>query len=169
MNEIIKCIEKQGTTLYLEYINLSENSSSQWGVYCAIIRYCCVENLTVCGDEQIDNYMFNEEIIKGLDVNKILHSLTICNIDKKVYALFERCIDKERIYEDICASHAHNDAQAKILLATLKPYKKLRCYSLSSSCVVNDKITLVVNISEKDNCEHEPNTNNHQSINNNDV
>ena len=169
MNEIIKCIEKQRTTLSLDYIDLSKNCASQWGVYCAIIRYCCVENLTVCGDELIDDYMCNEEIIKSLDVNKTLRSLTVCNVDKNIYADFEHSIDRERIYEDICATHAQSDAQTKILLAELKPYKKLRCYSLNSSCVVNDKITLVVNINEKDDCEHKPSTNYHQSIENNDV
>ena len=41
----------------LEYIDLSRNSSSPWGVYCAIIKHCCLVSLTVCGEEGMKYYI----------------------------------------------------------------------------------------------------------------
>ena len=150
MNEMLKYIENQGTSS-LEYVDLSGNWKSPWGVYCAIIKHCHVNSLTLCGDEDMDRYLFNEEIIKSMDVNTTLYSLTICNIDEKIYRTFKDHCDNtsERIYERFRESHIWTDE-----LELAKPYKKLRCYSLSSSDVSNGKITLVINISEKDDGDH---------------
>ena len=49
MKEWSKC--KHCTSL--NYIDLSENNSSPWGVYCSIIKNCCVNSLTLCGDTGI--------------------------------------------------------------------------------------------------------------------
>ena len=62
----------------LEYVDLSDNESSPWGVYCAIIRYCSVSSLTLCGDHGIEDYI--NEIKEGLQMNTILISLTLCNV-----------------------------------------------------------------------------------------
>ena len=77
-NEILQSIEKEKTTLSLEYIDLSRNASSPWGVYCAIIRYCCVSSLTLCGDEGMKEYI--KEMVSSLQVNTRLQSLTLCDI-----------------------------------------------------------------------------------------
>ena len=149
MNKMLKYIEDQVTTSLLEYVDLSENSSSPWGVYCAIIRNCCVNSLTLVGDDHIlYGYRSSEEIIKSMDMNMILHSLTICNITEKVYGTLEyHCSDtEERIYEELCASQTWD---FKSVLE-----KKLRCYSLKSSGAVDGKITIVVKISEKSDCDH---------------
>ena len=61
----------------LKYADLS-NNSSPWGVYCAIIRYCSVNSLTLCGDHGIQNYV--NEIKEGLQMSIRLISLTLCNI-----------------------------------------------------------------------------------------
>ena len=39
------------------YVDLRDNNSSPWGVYCAIIRYCSVDSLTLCGDKGIEDYV----------------------------------------------------------------------------------------------------------------
>ena len=57
MNRISEKIENLGTTLSLEYINLNNWLLSPWGVYCAIIRHCCVNSLTLCGDEGMKEYV----------------------------------------------------------------------------------------------------------------
>ena len=49
--------------------------SSPWGVYCAIIRYCSVNSLTLCGDHGIEDYV--NEIKEGLQMNTRLISLTL--------------------------------------------------------------------------------------------
>ena len=139
MNKMLKYIEDQRTTSSLEYIDLSENSSSPWGVYCAIIRHCCVNSLTLVGDDHTLFGLSGKEIIKSLDMNIMLQSLTICNITENVYGTLEyHCSDtEERIYEELCASQTWD---YKIVLE--KPYKKLRCYSLKSSGAVDGKLRL---------------------------
>ena len=155
MNKMLKYIEDQGlgTTSSLEYVDLSKNSSSPWGVYCAIIRHCCVNSLTLVGDDHTLFGLSDKEIIKSLDMNIMLQSLTICNITENVYGTLEyHCSDiehEERIYVVLCASQTWD---YKIVLE--KPYKKLRCYSLKSSGAVDGKITIVVKISEKSDCDH---------------
>ena len=64
----------------LEYVDLSENNSSPWGVYCAIIKHCCVNSLTLCGDQGMEEYV--KEITNSLQTNTTLHSLTLCKIKK---------------------------------------------------------------------------------------
>ena len=65
-------------TSTLEYVDLSNNNSSPWGVYCAIIRHCSVNSLTLCGDHGIEDYA--SEIKESLQMNTKLLSLTLCNI-----------------------------------------------------------------------------------------
>ena len=80
LKKILENIENQGTTLLLQYINLRKNDSSPWGVYCAIIRHCCVNSLTLCGDEGMNNYI--KDIKDSLDMNPGLHTLTLLNMGK---------------------------------------------------------------------------------------
>ena len=64
----------------LEYVDLSENGASPWDVYCTIIRHCCVNSLTLCGDEGMKEYIM--DITDSLQRNTILQSLTLCKIGK---------------------------------------------------------------------------------------
>ena len=65
-------------TSTLEYADLSDNNSSPWGVYCAIIRHCSAYSLTLCGDHGIEDYVY--EIKDCLQMNTKLISLQLCNI-----------------------------------------------------------------------------------------
>ena len=78
--EIVRSIEKEKTTLCLEYMDLSQNGSSPWDVYCAIIRHCCVNSLTLCGDKGMEEYI--KELTDSLQSNRTLQSLTLCSIGK---------------------------------------------------------------------------------------
>ena len=62
----------------LEYVNLSHNDSSPWGVYCAIIRQCSVNSLALCGGHGMEEHV--NEMIEALQMNTNLQSLTFCNI-----------------------------------------------------------------------------------------
>ena len=73
MNRLLECVEH---TTSLEYVDLSGNSSSPWGVYCAIIRHCCVNSLTLCGDKGMKHYV--KKITDSLQTNTTLQSLTLC-------------------------------------------------------------------------------------------
>ena len=73
MSYLSKCIEN---AIPLHYVDLSGNKSSPWGVYCAIIRYCSVNSLTLCGDNKMNSYV--KDIISSLKVNTKLQSLILC-------------------------------------------------------------------------------------------
>ena len=91
MNEMLQNIENEGTKISLEYVDLSENDSSPWGVYCAIIRRCCVNSLTLYGDQGINTHI--EDMIHSLEINVTLHTLTLCNIGKTNIKLFENAFN----------------------------------------------------------------------------
>ena len=62
----------------LQYVDLSHNAPSPWGVYCVIIRHCSVDGLTLCGGQGMEKYV--NEITESLQTNKSLKFLTLCNI-----------------------------------------------------------------------------------------
>ena len=64
----------------LEYVDLSHNVSSPWGVYCAIIRHCSVDNLTLSGVQASEMKDYVNKITESLQKNTNLASLTLCNI-----------------------------------------------------------------------------------------
>ena len=80
MNKMLENIENQGTMLSLEYFDASKNKSSPWGVYCVIIRHCCTNSLTLCGDEGMKEYI--KEIADSLQANTMLDSFTLLGVGK---------------------------------------------------------------------------------------
>ena len=64
----------------LEYVDLSGNESSPWGVYCAIIKHCSINNLTLSGIQASEMKEYVSEITESLQKNTSLISLTLCNI-----------------------------------------------------------------------------------------
>ena len=80
MNVIRQFISEKTSTL--EYVNLSHNDSSPWGVYCAIIRYCSANSLTLGGGYGMEEHI--NEIIKHLQMNTNLQSLTLCNAFRNI-------------------------------------------------------------------------------------
>jgi len=79
----------------LKYIDLSGNQSSPWAVYCAVIRHCCINSLTVCGDEGMERHV--EEIADSLEVNKVLKSLRLRSIGRIGHWLITEVLDKIKI------------------------------------------------------------------------
>ena len=51
---MLEYIENQVKTLSLQCVDLSKNQVSPWSVCCAIIKHCCVNNLTHGGDKGMD-------------------------------------------------------------------------------------------------------------------
>ena len=70
--------DSKETTSTLEYVDLMENNSSPWNVYCAVIKQCSVSNLTLCGDYGMEEFAVNMD--NCLSVNTALRSLTLCEI-----------------------------------------------------------------------------------------
>jgi len=77
LEHVIKNEEKMST---LQYVDLSGNDSSPWGVYCAIIRHCCVNSLTLCGDDGMEEHV--KEITDSLEANRRLESLMLCGVGR---------------------------------------------------------------------------------------
>ena len=81
MNAVLdNVIKNEKNMSTLEYVDLSGNHSSPWSVYCAIVRHCCVNSLTLCGDDGMENYI--EEITSNLNANKGIVSLSLNSIGK---------------------------------------------------------------------------------------
>ena len=78
-------LEKVST---LEYVDLSYNESSPWGLYCAYIRHCSCNSLTLVGDYGMKEYV--NKINDSLQNNTNLQLLKLKNITSEgVKPIFE--------------------------------------------------------------------------------
>ena len=76
MNSLLEHVIKGNDNIStLEYVNLSGNRSSPWGVYCTIIRHCCSNSLSLFGDEGIKKYL--KELTDSIKNNSTLQLLTL--------------------------------------------------------------------------------------------
>ena len=73
-------IKNEGNTSTLKYVDLSGNDSSPWGVYSVIIRHCCLNSLTLCGDDGMEGHV--KGITDSLTANTVLETLTLCSIGR---------------------------------------------------------------------------------------
>ena len=96
MNELSECVRH---VLPLEYVDLSENKSSPWHVYCAIIRCCCGNKLTLYGDEGMKEYAV--EITDALRHNSTLESLTLCKIGRIGMGLIENILNNNTTLKEV--------------------------------------------------------------------
>ena len=87
MNYLQECVGKKQM---LEYVNFSGNCSSPWGVYCAVIKHCCVDNLTIVGDDGLNKHI--QEVADSLQSNKRLTTLTLCNIESTAVDLIGKVL-----------------------------------------------------------------------------
>jgi len=136
MNNLLEHVIKNDKCIStLEYVDLSENYSAPWGVYCVIIRHCCVNSLTLCGDDGMEKYV--EEIIDSLKSNRRLHSMTLCSIGRVAINLIKRVLDESRTLDEV------NLSWRKIDNALIKEKKNIllsmRC-SLTMTQVVKIKL-----------------------------
>ena len=123
----------------LKYVDLSNYNSSPWGVYCAIIRYCSVNSLTLCGDHGIEDYV--NEIKEGLQMNTRLISLTLCNITNNGAITIAEAIQVNTTLQklNIAISKISDDAVAAIS-DCLKFNTSLQELNISHRCITNKGI-----------------------------
>ena len=91
------------TTSTLEHVDLSDNHSSPWGVYCAIIRHCSVNSLTLCGDDGIGQYV--NELKEALQMNTTLISMKLCNINNNGAVNIAKAIQMNTTLHTLDMSH----------------------------------------------------------------
>ena len=65
-------------TSTLQYIDLMGNNSSPWNLYCNVIKHCDVSNLTLCGDQGMEEFTCNMK--DSLLTNTTLRSLSLYEI-----------------------------------------------------------------------------------------
>ena len=106
-------------TSTLEHVDLSDNNSSPWGVYCAIIRHCSVDSLTLCGDKGIEDYV--NEIKDCLQMKTKLISLKLCNITDIGAINIAEAIQMSSTLQNINISN--NDISTEGLLCFLEAVK----------------------------------------------
>ena len=86
MNSLLEhVVKKEKNISTLEYVNLSENGSSPWGVYCVIIRHCYGNDLTLCGEDGLGDHV--SEVRDSLEANSKLTSLKLQKVQSKNYYL----------------------------------------------------------------------------------
>ena len=114
MNSLLEHVVKsEKNTSTLEYVDLSENGSSSWGVYCAIIRYCCVNSLTLCGDDGMEEYV--KEITDSLETSTTLKSLTLFSIGRTGLESIEMVLVQNTTLREVTLSHTKHRRDFKYL------------------------------------------------------
>ena len=119
MNSLLELVIKNDENMStLQYVDLSENNSSPWNVYCAIIRHCRINNLTLCGDEGMIKYV--KEITETLQKNTTLNSLTLCKIGKHgVLSVENVLVDNKTTLKEINLSWGSNAKGNRLFKHTL--------------------------------------------------
>jgi len=141
----------------LQYFDISRNNSSPWGVYCAIIRHCCINNLTLCGDDGMENHV--KEITYSLESNRKLQSLTLCSIGRIGIEVIKEVLVKNTTLKKVNLSwtkisYEGTKDKRNILLHTKCP---LTCL-LEDSNVRMDNREIDINILHESYCRPAPKT-----------
>ena len=101
MNVLEQFITEKVSTL--ECIDLSHNESSPWGLYCAYIRHCSCNSLTLGGDYGVKEYV--NEITESLQNNTKLQSLKLKNITKEAAELIFEIIRTNKALQKLDLSN----------------------------------------------------------------
>ena len=136
-------------TSTLEYVDLSNNNSSPWGVYCAIIRHCSVNGLTLCGDHGIEDYA--SEMKESLQMNTKLLSLTLCNIGNNGAVTLAEAIQVNTTLQkiDISSNSISDDGVAAISNSIkFNTSNSLQELNISRNNITNNGIRVLAEVIE---------------------
>ena len=121
-------IKKDDAISTLEYVDLSENRSSPWNVYCAIIELCCVNSLTLFGDKGMQEHV--KEITTSLQRNTTLQSLTLCKIGRIGLESIKSILGNNTTLKELNLSWG-KDAKGIKILHTESPYGNDRVVNIN--------------------------------------
>ena len=130
MNVLEQFMSERMSTL--ECIDLSGNESSPWGVYSVIIRNCCIDKLTLCGDHGMKEYV--NELTKCLQNNTSIQLLKLKNITKKG---FKPIFDVKTLQKLDLKNNDLSDDGAATLSDGLKSNNTLLEFNMSSNKITN--------------------------------
>ena len=124
----------------LKYVDLSNNNSSPWGVYCAIIRYCSANSLILYGN----HYWY---------VNEIKEGLTLCNITNDGVITIAEAIQVNTTLQKLnIAINKISDDAAAAISDCLKFNISLQEFNISHNYITNKgiwKISQAIQINSK--------------------
>ena len=124
-------------TSTLEYVDFSDNESSPWGVYSAIIRNCSANSLTLCGGDGIEDYV--NEIKEALQTNTTLISLTLCNIINDGVISIAEAIEGNTTLQNLdISSNNISDAGAAAISDSLKRNSSLVKINMKSNKITGE-------------------------------
>ena len=116
----------------LEYVDLHDNESSPWSVYCVIIRNCCMDRLTLCGDHGMKEYV--NKMTKCLQNNTKFQSLKLKNITKEG---FKPIFDVKTLQTLDLSNNDLSDDGATTLSDGIKSNNTLLEFNVSSNQITN--------------------------------
>ena len=128
-------LEKVST---LECIDLSHNESSPWGLYCAFIRHCSCNSLTLGGDYGMKEYV--NEITESLQSNTQLQSIKLKNITKEGGELI---FDIKALQKLDLSSNTLSDDGAVTISDGLKSNNTLLELNISHNSITNKGIKVI--------------------------
>ena len=129
-------LEKVST---LECIDLSHNESSPWGLYCAFIRHCSCNSLTLGGDYGMKEYV--NEITESLQSNTQLQSIKLKNITKEGVELIFDIIRTNKALD--LSSNTLSDDGAVTISDGLKSNNTLQELNISHNSITNKGIKVI--------------------------
>ena len=130
-------------TSTLEYVDLSHNQSSPWGVYSAIIRNCSANSLTLCGDDGIEDYV--NEIKEALQTNTKLISLTLCDIISRGVISIAEAIQVNTTLQNLdISSNNISDAGTAAISDNLKRNNSLVKLNMSRNKITGERVKMIV-------------------------
>ena len=130
------------TTSTLEHVDLSGNHSSPWGVYCAIIKHCSVNSLTLCGDDGIGQYVNELKVV--LQMNTTLISLKLCNINNNGAINIVKAIQMNTTLQTLdMSSNKISDDGVIAISDYLKRNSSLEKLNLSKNEITNEGAKMI--------------------------
>ena len=152
MNSVSKYVTTYNQRLSaLEYIDLRKNNTSPWSVYCVIITNCCVDSLTLCGDEGMEQYV--KDIALGLQKNPKLKKLTLCKMGSAGIRTIESILANNTTLQELSLSWGKNAKGTKILSRKLKPEDKNEVYVSILYDDDHKKLSETINLSNMKNID----------------
>ena len=134
------------STSTLEYVDLSHNDSSPWGVYCAIIRHCSVNSLALCGNDGIEVYA--NEIKEALQANTTLISLSLCDINKNGAVTIAKVIQANKTLQNLTLCNMDDNIVVTIAKA-IQANTTLRKLNLRNNKISSNAAATATNTSRK--------------------
>ena len=140
MNVLEQFIPENFSTL--EYLDLSDNESSPWGLYCAYIRHCSCNSLTLSGDYGMKEYV--NEINDSLQINTKMWSLKLENMTNEGGEVVFEIIRTNKTLQNLYLSNNNfSNEGTKMIGKAIKVNKTLQKLDISHNSISDDGVAAI--------------------------